>query len=135
MIKKFDPAVIFFFLALVTAYSANAQEENVLNVYNWADYIAPNTIADFEAEFGIRVNYDLYDSTEIVDAKLLAGQTGYDVVVHAARYSARLIQGVPVREALGRSAGVRVEGVVRASAVAPADRAADRVDLLDARSD
>jgi putrescine transport system substrate-binding protein len=59
--------------------------------YNWADYIGPNTIADFEAEFGIKVNYDLYDSTEIVEAKLLTGQTGYDVVVHAVRYSARLI--------------------------------------------
>ena len=91
MIKNFDPAVIFFFFALTTGYSANAQEEKILNVYNWSDYIGPNTLADFEAEFGISVNYDLFDSTEIVDAKLLAGKTGYDVVLHAARYSARLI--------------------------------------------
>ena len=55
-------------------------EERVLNVYNWADYIGPTTIADFEAETGIEVNYDTYDSSEIVEAKLLAGSTGYDVV-------------------------------------------------------
>lgn len=70
---------------------AQAEEEKVLNVYNWADYIAPNTIADFEEEFGIEVNYDLYTSTEVVEAKLLAGDTGYDVVLHSTRYSARLI--------------------------------------------
>ena len=70
---------------------AQAEEEKVLNVYNWADYIAPDTIANFEEEFGIEVNYDLYTSTEVVEAKLLAGDTGYDVVLHSTRYSARLI--------------------------------------------
>jgi putrescine transport system substrate-binding protein len=78
------------FTALV-AWGAHADEEKILNVYNWADYVAPTTISDFEAEYGIKVNYDLYDSTEIVEAKLLAGKTGYDVVAHAVRYSARLI--------------------------------------------
>ena len=68
-----------------------AAEEKVLNVYNWADYIGPDTVADFEAEFGIRVNYDLYDSTTIVEAKLMAGQTGYDVVLQAVAYSARMM--------------------------------------------
>ncbi|MGH8033750.1 MAG: extracellular solute-binding protein, partial [Lysobacterales bacterium] len=73
------------------AGAAASAEENVLNVYNWADYIAPDTIANFEKESGIKVNYDLYDSTEVVEAKLLAGHTGYDVVMHSMRYSARLI--------------------------------------------
>jgi putrescine transport system substrate-binding protein len=82
---------IFFFCALLAGWSIHAEEEKILNVYNWADYVAPNTIADFEAEYGIKVNYDLYDSTEIVEAKLLTGKTGYDVVTHAVRYSARLI--------------------------------------------
>jgi putrescine transport system substrate-binding protein len=82
---------IVFAFALFIGSGAHAEEEKILNVYNWSDYIAPETIDDFEAEFGIRVNYDLYDSTEIVEAKLLAGKTGYDVVVHAVRYSARLI--------------------------------------------
>lgn len=70
---------------------ALAAEEPVLNVYNWADYIAPDTIENFERQHGIRVNYDLYDSTEVVEAKLLAGSTGYDVVFHSYRYSSRLI--------------------------------------------
>jgi putrescine transport system substrate-binding protein len=82
---------VFFCSALLIGWCANADEEKILNVYNWSDYIGPNTIADFEAEFGIEVNYDLYASTEVVEAKLLAGKTGYDVVVHAVRYSARLI--------------------------------------------
>jgi putrescine transport system substrate-binding protein len=70
---------------------SSRNEERVLNIYNWADYIAPDTLANFEKEYGIRVNYDVYDSTEVVEAKLLAGSTGYDVVMHSTRYSARLI--------------------------------------------
>ncbi len=74
-----------------TQTNAAGSEEKVLNIYNWADYIAPDTISNFEKEYGIKVNYDLYDSTEVVEAKLLAGHTGYDVVMHSMRYSARLI--------------------------------------------
>jgi putrescine transport system substrate-binding protein len=58
-------------------------------------------MANFEKEYGIKVNYDLYDSTEVVEAKLLAGNTGYDVVMHSVRYSARLIP-VGVYQALDR---------------------------------
>ncbi len=75
---------------LWTALAAGA-EEKILNVFTWPDYIAPDTIANFEAEYGIKVNYDTYDSTEMAEARLLAGRTGYDVVAHAERYSARLI--------------------------------------------
>lgn len=64
--------------------------DNVVNVYNWADYIAPGIIAQFEAETGIKVNYDIYDSSEVVDVKLLAGNSGYDVVVHSNQFSSRL---------------------------------------------
>ncbi len=56
-------------------------EEKVLNVYNWADYIGPTTLADFQAKTGIRVNYDTYDSNEILETKLLTGRTGYDIAV------------------------------------------------------
>ena len=77
---------------VLVAGISRAEEEKILNVYNWADYVAPTTITDFEEEFGIKVNYDLYDSTEVVEAKLLAGDTGYDVVFHGTRYSARLIK-------------------------------------------
>jgi putrescine transport system substrate-binding protein len=66
---------------LLTSTAALAQEEKVLNVYNWSDYIAEDTIPKFEAETGIKVNYDVFDSNELVEAKLLAGSSGYDVVV------------------------------------------------------
>jgi putrescine transport system substrate-binding protein len=67
-----------------------ASSENVVNVYNWADYIAPDTVKKFEAEYGISVNYDIYDGSQVVDVKLLAGSSGYDVVVHSSQYSSRL---------------------------------------------
>jgi putrescine transport system substrate-binding protein len=67
---------------LLAAMPALAQEEEkVLNVYNWSDYIAPDTLANFEKETGIKVRYDNFDNNEIVHAKLVAGRTGYDVVV------------------------------------------------------
>ena len=56
-----------------------------LNVYNWSDYIAEDTIARFEQETGIKVVYDVYDSNEMLEAKLLAGSSGYDVVFPSAR--------------------------------------------------
>ena len=68
--------------ALLFAGPANAQEEEkILNIYNWSDYIADDTIANFEKETGIKVRYDVFDSNEILHAKLVAGKTGYDVVV------------------------------------------------------
>jgi len=82
--------IFFLFLGIVLSGAA-AAEEKILNVYNWADYIGPDTIANFEREFDIRVNYDLYDATAVVEAKLLAGKTGYDVVLQALRFSGRLI--------------------------------------------
>jgi putrescine transport system substrate-binding protein len=67
--------------ALLASAPARAQEEKVLNVYNWSDYIAEDTLANFEKETGIKVRYDNFDNNEIVHAKLVAGKTGYDVVV------------------------------------------------------
>ena len=78
--------------ALLAASPAFAQEEPVLNVYNWSDYIAEDTIANFEAETGIKVNYDVYDNNEIVDAKLLAGNSGYDIVVPTGNFLERQVQ-------------------------------------------
>ncbi len=57
-----------------------AAKEKVLHIYNWTDYIGQTTIADFEAKTGIKVTYDTYDSNEILETKLLTGNTGYDVV-------------------------------------------------------
>src|SRR5437870_12735996 len=70
--------------ALPLAAAAAAAEEPVLHVYNWSDYIAPDTIANFEKETGISVTYDVYDGNEVLEAKLLAGHSGYDIVVPSA---------------------------------------------------
>ncbi|MGI9284877.1 MAG: polyamine ABC transporter substrate-binding protein [Pseudomonadales bacterium] len=67
------------------------KEKHVLNIYNWSDYIDPAIITAFEKEYGIKVNYDIYDSSEIVDTKLMTGRSGYDVIIHSASFSARLI--------------------------------------------
>ena len=69
-----------------------AAEEKVLNVYNWSDYIAEDTIANFEKETGIKVNYDTYDGNEMLETKLLAGSSGYDVVVPSASFMERQIK-------------------------------------------
>lgn len=82
---------LIILLAALLAVPAFADDEPVVNFYNWADYIGPNTIAEFEAEYGIKVNYDQYISSEIVEAKLLTGNTGYDLVLHGGQYASRLI--------------------------------------------
>ena len=71
---------------------AQAAEPKVLNIYNWSDYIAEDTIKNFEKETGIKVRYDNYDNNEILQAKLVAGQTGYDIVVPSAHFAKTQIQ-------------------------------------------
>jgi putrescine transport system substrate-binding protein len=66
--------------------------ERVLNVYNWSDYIAEDTLANFEKESGIKVRYDMFDSNEVLEAKLMAGNTGYDIVVPSLTFLSRQIQ-------------------------------------------
>lgn len=80
-------------LVTLAASSAQAQEEKVLNVYNWSDYIAVDTIQNFEKETGIKVRYDTYDNNEILHAKLVAGKTGYDVVVPSSTFARLQIDG------------------------------------------
>lgn len=67
-------------------------DEKVLNVYNWSDYIAEDAVKNFEAKYGIKVNYDVFDSNEVVETKLLAGNTGYDLVVPSSNFMARQIK-------------------------------------------
>jgi putrescine transport system substrate-binding protein len=69
-----------------------AAEEKVVNVYNWSDYIAEDTQANFEKETGIKVNYDMYDGNETLETKLLAGNSGYDIVVPSASFLERQIK-------------------------------------------
>jgi putrescine transport system substrate-binding protein len=66
--------------------------QKVLNIYNWSDYIDPTVVPAFEKEYGIKVNYDVFDSNEVVETKLLAGHTGYDLVVPSASFMQRQIQ-------------------------------------------
>ena len=74
------------------AADAAAPEAKVLNIYNWSDYIAEDTIKNFEKETGIKVNYDNYDSNEILHTKLVAGKTGYDIVVPGAHFAKQQIE-------------------------------------------
>jgi putrescine transport system substrate-binding protein len=74
------------------APAAAGAEEQVVNVYNWSDYIADSTVADFEKASGIKVVYAVFDSNEVLETKLLAGNTGYDVVVPSASFAERQIK-------------------------------------------
>jgi len=80
-------------LATVTWMPAATAQERVVNVYNWTDYIDDSILAEFTAETGIKVVYGVYDSNEMLEAKLLAGSSGYDVVVPTASpFMARQIE-------------------------------------------
>jgi putrescine transport system substrate-binding protein len=82
-------------LAVLTAFGAApvlAEEEKVVNVYNWSDYIDESILSDFETETGIKVVYDVFDSNDILETKMLAGNTGYDVVVPSGTFLQRQIQ-------------------------------------------
>ena len=80
-------------------HQALAQEEpKVLNVYNWADYLPDDLLANFQKETGIKVRYDTFDTNEVVHAKLVAGRTGYDIIVPSANWGALHIQAGLLRK-------------------------------------
>jgi len=79
--------------ALTFGATAPARAAEVLNIYNWSDYIAPTTVPDFEKETGIKVRYDTFDSNETLFAKMVAGDTGYDLVVPSSNWAAIDIKG------------------------------------------
>ncbi|MFK7753187.1 MAG: extracellular solute-binding protein [Sedimentitalea sp.] len=91
-ITKGIAAVTFAASTLTFITGAALAEDRVLKVTNWGEYIGEDTIANFEKEYGIKVIYDPYDSAESIDAKLLAGNSGYDVVSHSGGDTARLIR-------------------------------------------
>src|SRR4051794_24281570 len=72
-------------------FAAHAQDK-VVNVYNWSDYVGEGVLDDFTKETGIKVVYDVYDSNEVLETKLLAGGSGYDIVVPTDKNLARMIQ-------------------------------------------
>ncbi len=79
-------SLVFFF-----SFHASAQPREVF-VYNWGDYIAEEVLVQFTEETGIKVNYDVYDSNEVLESKLFAGNTGYDVVVPSGSFLDRQIR-------------------------------------------
>src|SRR5690242_5698059 len=72
--------------------AAAQPKERVVNVYNWSDYMAPGVVEDFSKETGIRVRYDTFDSNDTLETKLLAGKSGYDVVVPTGYFLERQIK-------------------------------------------
>jgi len=79
-------------IALALAFGPAQAQDKVVNVYNWSDYIDESILEDFEKETGIKVVYDVFDSNEVLETKLLAGGTGYDVVVPTGSFLSRQIQ-------------------------------------------
>ncbi len=71
---------------------ADAGTAKALNLYIWSDYLAPNTLSDFEAQTGIKVHVAYYDANETLETKLLAGSSGFDIVVPTASYFERQIK-------------------------------------------
>jgi putrescine transport system substrate-binding protein len=78
--------------AAIVPAAAQTKGERVVNVYNWSDYIAPTVVEDFSKESGIKVRYDTFDSNDTLETKLLAGKSGYDVVVPTAYFLERQIK-------------------------------------------
>jgi putrescine transport system substrate-binding protein len=86
-------ALLVAAMASVSVWTGSAQAaDRVVNVYNWSDYIDDSILKDFTKETGIKVVYDTFDSNEILETKLLAGGSGYDVVVPTANFLTRQIQ-------------------------------------------
>jgi putrescine transport system substrate-binding protein len=85
-------AVVATAMAAIAPAVAEAQKERTVNVYNWSDYVAPTILSDFTKETGIKVRYDTFDNNETLEAKLLAGKSGYDVVVPTAYFLERQIK-------------------------------------------
>lgn len=92
MRTAFKHALLGVLATAMAGLGAHAAEEPVVRVYNWSDYIAEDTLENFTKETGIQVVYDVFDSNEVLEAKLLAGNTGYDVVVPSASFLGRQIQ-------------------------------------------
>ncbi|QFU22988.1 polyamine ABC transporter substrate-binding protein [Shewanella eurypsychrophilus] len=87
---KTQTKILLATLALCSISTSAA--ENTLNIYNWSDYISEEAIASFEAKTGIKINYDVYDSQELAETKLLVGKTGYDLVVSSGSFLQRQIK-------------------------------------------
>ncbi|MFM9999265.1 MAG: polyamine ABC transporter substrate-binding protein [Burkholderiaceae bacterium] len=91
--KKIGSFIVLAAAAALGTGAVRAADPKVLNIYNWSDYIAEDTIKNFEKETGIKVRYDNYDTNEVLHAKLVAGKTGYDIVVPGSHFAKTQIEG------------------------------------------
>jgi putrescine transport system substrate-binding protein len=98
VVGKLKNALLIAGVVALSSSTALAQEAKVLNIYNWSDYIAEDTIKNFEKETGIKVRYDTFDNNEIVHAKLVAGKTGYDIVVPSSNWAKLQMDGGLLRK-------------------------------------
>ncbi|MGN1356871.1 MAG: extracellular solute-binding protein [Succinivibrionaceae bacterium] len=92
MKKIFKNLVLAASTSLFLASPSLADSEEMLNVYNWNDYEAPDTVSNFQNQHGIKVVTDYFDTNEVLEAKLLAGKSGYDIVVPGSDFLARQIK-------------------------------------------
>ena len=95
--RSAKPALMALAAVSLAAISAtwlppDARAEGELNIYNWSDYIGENTVANFEKEYNVKVRYDTYDGNETLEAKLVVGATGYDIVFPSSSFFARQIK-------------------------------------------
>jgi putrescine transport system substrate-binding protein len=90
--RKTLPALMLLAGLLFAGSLPAAAQQRVVNVYNWSDYIDPQVLTDFTKETGIKVQYDTFDANETLETKLLAGKSGYDVVVPTAYFLERQIK-------------------------------------------
>lgn len=90
-----------FFLLIIISLQPSitfAATEKVLNINNWAEYIGENTVKDFQKETGIKVRYDNFDSNEVLLAKMIAGQSGYDIIVPSSDFGRMMMDGGKVQK-------------------------------------
>ena len=90
--KKTKQMLLAAAVGMAVVASVQAENQRVLKVYQWSDYVAPNTISNFEKQSGIKVVFDVYDSNEVLEAKLLSGGSGYDIVVPSNPFLAKQIK-------------------------------------------
>src|ERR1700719_2802083 len=99
--RKLAVAILLLSAAAVAAcgdHGRPATPEAALNIYTWADYIAPDTVANFERETGIKVRYTTFDTNEVLATQLLTGHTNYDIVVPSDFYFDRLMKAGTFRK-------------------------------------
>jgi putrescine transport system substrate-binding protein len=85
-VKSYSICIAAVLAVVLAGCSGGQSGGNVVNVYNWSDYIDPQVLTDFEKQYGIKVNYDVFDKNEVLETRLLTGNTGFDVVVPSAPF-------------------------------------------------